>query len=122
MVAYAEQIEETEDIMKVELGNFPAGETLKICFKYIVKLDVVDEALWSFIIPSTLTPRYKKNMKPELKEIMSSNSNLKQKSSKPYPYISPVKYTWEIDVNVYWPGGAKSVRCLSHKDKVAVTK
>ena len=70
-VAYAEQLEETEDIMRVELGNFPAGETLKICFKYIVRLDVVDEALWSFIIPSTLTPRYND---PNAPSINTNNS------------------------------------------------
>ena len=57
-VAYAEALEETEDIMNVELGNFPPQEELKIIFTYQTTLDVINDVNWGFRIPAALTPRY----------------------------------------------------------------
>lgn len=98
-VAYAEQVKDTEDIMKVELGNFPPGESLTIIFSYLVNLDVINEVNWAFRIPSTLTPRY----------------DPVHKTSTPvsyhpgYQYTAIGAYTWDINVNIFWPGGAKAV-------------
>ena len=57
-VAYAEQAEKMEDVMKVELGNFPPSEILVISFSYVIRLDIINEVFWAFRIPATLTPRY----------------------------------------------------------------
>lgn len=59
-VAYAEMKENEEDIMRIELGNFPAGEELIITFTFVDLLDLVASKYWKLVIPSTLTPRYKK--------------------------------------------------------------
>lgn len=110
-VAYAEQLEETEDIMKVQLGNFPPGETLTIVFKYMTRLDVFNDVNWGFRIPATLTPRYNPGGKHTGGENVQSIS----------PYSVQQQYTWEINVHICWPGGAKRVVCLSHPNKTVIS-
>jgi len=140
-VAFAEQLEQTSDIMSVELGNFPQNETLKICFKYIAKLDVIADVFWGFRIPVALTPRYNaNNTKPgtpktgkmSQRPITEQNNDRGSKKialnkiKPPHPttfappsYFEP--YTWEIDVKIFWTGGAKQIACPSHKDQVLIT-
>ena len=60
-VAYAEMKDQEEDIMKIELGNFPPNKPLTIIFTYVEPLDLIATQYWRLIIPSTLTPRYKMN-------------------------------------------------------------
>lgn len=124
-VVYAEQVQQTEDIMKVELGNFPPNEPLTIAFKYMVKLDVINDVNWAFRIPSTLTPRYN----PDGNTVWDPFQGIPMrrrplycpKIIKPIYYASE-RYTWEINVSVYWPGGVKNVQCLSHPNAMTVTK
>lgn len=125
-VAYAEQLEDTTDIMRVELGNLPANEVLKICFRYIVRLDVVSDIYWGFRIPSTLTPRYTPSPKYPgseycIEEGYYRGDNLQKMRMSNQTNISTTldtPYTWEIDVKVFSPGGANTIRCPSHQDKV----
>jgi hypothetical protein len=111
-VAYAEQLKETEDIMKVELGNFPSGEELTICFTYLVRLDVINEVNWAFRIPATLTPRYN--------PASGTSTNLNTPAG--YQYKAVGAYTWEVNVNISWPGGAKKVVSLSHANQVMISQ
>lgn len=115
-VAFAEQLKDTEDIMKVQLGNFPSGEELTICFSYLVRLDVINEVNWAFRIPATLTPRYN----PASPTSETSNNQIMAKGFR-YKYKAIGAYTWEVNVNICWPGGAKKVISLSHADEVAIT-
>lgn len=119
-VAYAEQLEETEDIMKVKLGNFPPNEPLTIVFKYMTRLDVFNEVNWGFRIPATLTPRFNPGTTTDLGVIrnQAEGSNVSTLSK----YSVQQRYTWEINVNICWPGGAKNVVCMSHGDRVIVSK
>lgn len=111
-VAYAEQLEETEDVMKVQLGNFPPGEPLTIVFKYLARLDVFNDVNWGFRIPATLTPRYN----PTYKHNEAQNVKTVGK------YSVQGRYSWEVNVQICWPGGAKNVVCLSHQNQVVVSK
>ena len=110
-VAYAEQVKDTEDIMKVELGNFPPGESLTIIFTYLVNLDVINEVNWAFRIPSTLTPRYD--------PVHKTSTPIQYHPGYQYPAIGA--YTWDVNVNIFWPGGAKAVSCLSHKHDTIIS-
>jgi len=57
-VAYSEIIEESPDIMKIDIGNILPHTTIKIRFIYSEELEVSVNKFWKFKIPSTITPRY----------------------------------------------------------------
>ena len=57
-VAYSEISEDAKDIMKIKVGNLPAGKSVKIRFTYLQTLNVCMNKFWRFVLPSTITPRY----------------------------------------------------------------
>ena len=122
-VAFAEQLSETQDIMKIELGNFPAQQALTIVFSYLVTLDIINEVNWGFRIPCTLTPRYNPDKEKERNEYYKYfGPKILTNAFKNPRYLIPQKYPWEINVRINWPGGATNVRTLTHGDYMVVDK
>jgi hypothetical protein len=58
LVAYSEIKEESPDIMKIDIGNIPPLNAIKITFVYSEELEVSVNKFWKYKIPSTITPRY----------------------------------------------------------------
>lgn len=129
VVAFAEQHEEMQDIMKIELGNFPPKETLQISFSFITKLDISNQSCWNFIIPSTLTPRYtpktkiisciKIGDKRKIRNVLTPTKIRRNEFARNFVTVNKI-YTWEVDVRVSWPGGANSIKCTSHPGEIEI--
>ena len=68
-MAYADIEEETPDIMKIKLGNLPAGEKVTIKLAYLQILEISQNKFWKFELPSTLTPRFDNKIKKAPKYI-----------------------------------------------------
>src|SRR3990167_9541502 len=105
-VAYAEMKNNEEDIMKIELGNFPANQSLTITFSFVQPLDLVASQYWKLVIPGPLTPRY------------SCQNGVEQG----FGSISRTSYTWNVTVDVYQQTGDATLFCATHKNEVAITK
>jgi len=57
-VAYSERNTLTPDVMKIQVGNIPANESVEIIFSVIQPLEVIINKFWGFTLPSVLTERY----------------------------------------------------------------
>ena len=101
----------TTDIMKIEIGNIPAGQKVVLTLTYDAPLDSVYEGNWEFKIPSTLTPRY----------VPASQNSKPDPSATEYAFTTDKPYTWDISIVVDWQGGFKQVTSPSHSDEVSVT-
>lgn len=98
--AYAEKCEESEDIMEILLGNFPANSTLKINFSFIQRLELFNNDIWHLKIFSTLTPSFNQNS-----NIFGFNNNKNFKKSMGDTRDTKKSqedrnYTWEIEIEV----------------------
>src|SRR3990167_8294437 len=142
-VAYAEMKNNEEDIMKIELGNFPANQSLTITFTYVEPLDLIASHFWKLVIPSTLTPRYNGSSTPAINAPVTGNLNGDFAAKfggamisptpvsviQPNPfgptileYILDTAYTWNVTVDVYQQTGDATLFCATHKNEVAITK
>lgn len=130
----------SEDIMKIELGNFPAQEHLSITFSFVEPLDIIASQYWKFVIPSALTPRYKAASGPTLNNPTPStdiNTNFLNKFAGPITttanvsvglfggcmvpgrvieYIVEQPYTWNIKLTLYQTAQDSQLFCATHKN------
>ena len=107
--AYSEINEETDDIMKIMIGNIPPETTIAITYSYIQKLEVVANKFLCFRLFSTITPRYNGNFQDVLKADISLLSN--------YPAVSshdPEAYPWVIEAEIQSPSPITFVKSPSH--------
>lgn len=110
-VAYAEQLVDTQDIMRLELGNLPAGEVLTITFKYYMNLDVINNLYWGFRIPLTLIPRY--NPKVSIDDYTGLQPGAEG--------TGIPMYNWDINININWPNSSPiSIQCPSHQNDIII--
>jgi Vault protein inter-alpha-trypsin domain/von Willebrand factor type A domain len=142
-VAYAEMKNNEEDIMKIELGNFPAAQSLTITFTYVEPLDLIASHFWKLVIPSTLTPRYMGSSTPSMiaPDHDSLNAGFAAKFGgagipSPLPptslmgkiggrvseYTLDTAYTWNITVDIYQQTGDATLFCATHKNEVSIEK
>ena len=128
-VVYAEIHETMKDVMTMELGNLGPLEEISITLKFIIMLDVHDETNWLFRIPCTLTPRYQLEPQEMINQgiyprhFLYSSQEVKNmaKGCEVAPDFLINKYTWDVEVNIYWPGtGAKNIYCLSHSQTAVI--
>ena len=115
-VAFAEMKDETPDIVKVELGNYPPGEPLSITFKYAEKLDLIANKLWKLVIPSTLTPRYKGQNSTSAE---GSKTIKPSSSSVPDNYTLDNPYVWDIAVTILTKKKIEALFSSSHKGEIS---
>ena len=150
-VAYAESKDNEEDIMKIELGNFPAQQPLTITFTYVEPLDLVATTYWKFIIPSCLTPRYQMNefahknqqapspafgsnqafvgkfAGAQIGGALIQNQGIILGGLPPiigggnFQYIVEQQYTWNVNVNLYQSTPNPSILCATHRNEVLVS-
>ena len=66
----------TEDIVKIELGNFPAQQSLDIIFSFVEPLDIIASQYWKFVIPSALTPRFQASTGPIVNTTQGGITNI----------------------------------------------
>ena len=124
-VGYAELKDESPDIVKCELGNFPAGEDLTIEFCYAEPLDLVANQMWRMIVPSTLTPRYtlKDVEQNRIDEGVSGDSTahtLEDEIIDGVTYSQNLQYTWDISVRIHTTDPAINIFCGTHRDCVCL--
>ncbi len=125
-VAFAEFKEQDEDILRIELGNFTAGEHLSIKFKYLEQLDLVASQFWRFRIPIAMTPRYNQRDSevpkltfPDNGSLFSNNTNLNP-SNQTATFEVESDYSWECSVKIVAYSLHNTVLCPSHKQEVSV--
>jgi len=151
-VAYAEMKDNDEDIMKIDLGNFPPGQNLSITFCYVEPLDLIATQFWKFVIPSALTPRYKMAEfanQPQAPNMTGGNTNMAFAGKfggamiggalmqatpaigivpSKYPvyggieYVVEAPYTWNVSVSIYQHSGDATLFCATHKNEVSISK
>ena len=121
-VGYAELKTDSPDIVKVDLGNFPSGESLTINFAFAEQLDLVANQMWRLIIPSTLTPRYtlSETQKAQLEKSISTDTSSQTEIIEGITYYQNLPYTWDISVKIFGSEPADHVFCGTHKDCVTV--
>jgi len=116
-VAYSERNAETPDVMKVQVGNIPAYESVEIRFSVIQPLEIIINQFWSFTLPSVLTERYSPSSVDPSKVAQITNVDLEQssyrdwkieveiRSDKPFSYMrNPthnIPATLSADSNIY---------------------
>ncbi|CAL4065069.1 unnamed protein product, partial [Meganyctiphanes norvegica] len=101
----------TSDILKLTLGNFPAGTTAKLHISFVMELKVRSDGGVPFIIPAVLNPRYA----PE---------NQKQWHHPPNVDLSTIQLSvtsaYSLSVEAEIMGGHQIARVISHSDAINV--
>lgn len=110
MAAYAEINEETQDVMKVMIGNIPSNTEVSITYSYIEKLEVSLNKFWCFRLFSCITPRYIGNLADYLSQdilVLSSYPTISSQSSQAYP--------WTIKAEIQSPAPITFLNSPSHE-------
>lgn len=108
--AFAEILEETPDVMRVQVGNIKPSTSIAITFSYIQRLDIIRNRFYQFVFYATLGPRYQQ------KQLPTKGKDTQTMLSR-YPVIKAKEggYQWNIKVNVRCNSPITYLECCSHK-------
>ncbi|XP_050690301.1 von Willebrand factor A domain-containing protein 5A-like isoform X2 [Eriocheir sinensis] len=111
--------DDTSDIFKLDLGNFPAESRAEITLKMVMELKVQTDGGISFVLPTVLNPRYC----PPDHPLRDASVNINYHNPPPWyaEHIVHVPKPFSIDVKATVSGSHRIARIISSTDSIITT-
>ncbi|CAF3453960.1 unnamed protein product [Rotaria sp. Silwood1] len=100
-----EQDEKSQDTFIINVGKLPPSKECIITISYVTELDLIQDSIIRFVIPTTIAPRYDSQ-----KKRISSPMNIKSKYVQSIPYI--IEFRCRIE-KIYGPNEQQYIARLN---------